>query len=602
MFALAGYIAVADVYFGLRVALRTPVSYVGTGVDPQIFIWSFAWWPHALLHAENPFVSHAIWAPTGVNLAWTTSVPGLALLFAPLTLLAGPVTAYNVAAVLMPAIAAWTCFLLCRHLTRSTWPSLVGGYLFGFSSYMLGQQEGHLHLTSVFLVPLVALTLVSRLEDAISDRRFMLRLGALLALQVWFSTEVFFTLTLSIVAGWAIAAAAIRSLRPALKALLPPLAGAYLIAFLLASPLAYYAARGFDSHSINAPRSFAADLLNLLVPTTLSLASVGRTGGVAAHFLGNNSERGAYLGFPVLLIVVLFARSRWRTPGGRFLLLSLAAAVIAELGASLRVEGNRLLPLPWSLIDRYPLFDNVLPARLALFASLATAVIVALWAGSSRLWWSRTVVPALAAIALLPHPGSHAWITQPDNPAFITTGVYRTCLQRGTRTIVVPFGSRGDSMLWQAETGFWFTMAGGYLSPAVPTPFERFRVAHPRLAKSTRTRDIVDLARAKNVQTIIVDAQHSSPWRTLLPVRPISVAGVLLDRLSGNKPTLGGCGPDTIGPHNLTGHDQGTSGGDLVHPRLTVADLESFAAVMPVRPRLSKSDLAAVARWVHSRR
>jgi hypothetical protein len=527
---------VAGVYFGLRIALRTPVSYVGTGVDPQIFIWSFAWWPHALLHAENPFVTHAVWSPTGVNLAWTTSVPGLALLFAPVTLLAGPVAAYNVAAVLMPACAAWTCFLLCRRVTQSTWPSLVGGYLFGFSSYMLGQQEGHLHLTSVFLIPLIALTFISRLEETISGRQLALRLGVLLALQVWFSTEVFFTLTLCIAAGLAIAVISIRSLRAALRALLPPVAGAYLITLVLSSPLAYYAARGFDNHSINAPRSFAADLLNLLVPTSLSLASLGRTGGVAAHFLGNNSERGAYLGPPVLIIVVMFARSRWRTPGGRFLLFSLGAAVIAELGASLRIEGHRLLPLPWSLIDRYPLFDNVLPARLALFASLTAAVIVAIWAASSRAWWSRIAVPAIAVIALLPRPGSHAWITQPDNPRFISAGIYRSCLQRGARTIVFPFGSRGDSMLWQAETDFWFTMAGGYLSPAVPAPFERFRVAHPSLAKSTRTRDIVDLARAKNVQAIVVDGQHTSPWRALLKARPVSVAGVLIYRIRGDEP------------------------------------------------------------------
>ena len=72
MLAPAGYVALATLYFGVRVALRGPVSYVGTGVDPQIFIWSFAWWPHALLHGENPFVTHAIWAPSGLNLAWTT--------------------------------------------------------------------------------------------------------------------------------------------------------------------------------------------------------------------------------------------------------------------------------------------------------------------------------------------------------------------------------------------------------------------------------------------------------------------------------------------------------------------------------------------------
>ena len=136
--------------------------------------------------------------PDGVNLAWTTSVPGLAVLFAPVTLLAGPVAAYNVAAVLMPALAAWTCFLLCRHLTRSTWSSLIGGYLFGFSSYMLGQQEGHLHMTSVFLIPLIALVLVCFVQGTIDRRQLTVRLGLLLAAQLTFSTEIFFTVTIAI--------------------------------------------------------------------------------------------------------------------------------------------------------------------------------------------------------------------------------------------------------------------------------------------------------------------------------------------------------------------------------------------------------------------
>ena len=42
------------------------------------------------------------------------------------TWLAGPIAACNVAATLMPALAGWTAFLLCRHLTSSFWPSFAG--------------------------------------------------------------------------------------------------------------------------------------------------------------------------------------------------------------------------------------------------------------------------------------------------------------------------------------------------------------------------------------------------------------------------------------------------------------------------------------------
>ena len=75
------------------------------------------------------------------------------------------------AAILLPALAAWTAFLLCRHLTGSFWPSFAGGYLFGFSSYMLGQELGHLHMTAVFLVPLAALVVLRFLEGALGRAR-----------------------------------------------------------------------------------------------------------------------------------------------------------------------------------------------------------------------------------------------------------------------------------------------------------------------------------------------------------------------------------------------------------------------------------------------
>jgi hypothetical protein len=75
----------------------------------------------------NPFVSKEVWAPVGVNLAWAQTAPALAVALAPVTYLAEPPVAYNVAALLMPALAAWTAFLLCRRLTRGAlWPSPLG--------------------------------------------------------------------------------------------------------------------------------------------------------------------------------------------------------------------------------------------------------------------------------------------------------------------------------------------------------------------------------------------------------------------------------------------------------------------------------------------
>src|SRR5438105_9429909 len=139
---LLGYTALSAGYFGWRLFPHPGRYTVGGGPDPAIYLWGFAWWPHAIGSFTNPFVSHALYAPSGVNLAWTPSAPGIALIFSPLTAIVGPVIASNIANLLMPALSAWTAYLLCRYLTRSVVASIVGGYLFGFGTPILRHEFG----------------------------------------------------------------------------------------------------------------------------------------------------------------------------------------------------------------------------------------------------------------------------------------------------------------------------------------------------------------------------------------------------------------------------------------------------------------------------
>src|SRR5581483_7503788 len=79
--AVAIYLAIGFLYFGLRLLIEPGAQYVGPFEDPLVAMWDLAWTPHALLHGENPFVTHELWAPTGVNLTWATSIPLLGVLF-----------------------------------------------------------------------------------------------------------------------------------------------------------------------------------------------------------------------------------------------------------------------------------------------------------------------------------------------------------------------------------------------------------------------------------------------------------------------------------------------------------------------------------------
>jgi hypothetical protein len=542
MGALALYATLAFLVFGLRLATDGGSTYSGIGSDPQVFIWNFAWWPHAILHGLSPVVAHAVWAPEGINLAWTTAVPGLALLFAPLTLAAGPVASYNVAAVLMPALSAWTAFLLCRYLTRRIWPSLVGGYLFGFSSYMLGQQTGHLHATSAFLVPLVALVVLRYLRGELTGWALVFRLAPLLALQLLFATEFAFTLTLALACAIAIGAAVAPALRPRLVTSLVPLAGSYLLAAVLTSPFLYYLFTGFRSSPYHS-ENYNTDLLNFVVPTRLTLIGHGWANQISQHFPGNTGERGGYLGVPTLAIVALYAWKRARTAAGRFLLASFLLAVLAALGSKLSVDGHSSVPLPWRAVEHLPLFDNVLPERIALYVALSAALIVALWTASPGRGFVQWLLPVLAILAIVPRTAAGTWETRYAVPPFFSDSSYRSCLVPGERILPLPPSSDGDADLWQVESGFRFAMAGGYVSAGPPTPFVSSDavawVGAGNPVPPARVQLLVRFINEKAVTTVVVDKRWSKRWAGALDLiaTPQDVGGVLLYRVAGPGPS-----------------------------------------------------------------
>ena len=132
--AMLIYVGFAAILFGRAAAPHFTTIYLGRGIDQAFFIWCLVWWPYAIAHHLNPFVTKLIFAPVGFNLTWSTSIPLLSLLALPLTATAGPIATFNLLCVAFPALSAWTAFLLCHSLTQRFGPSLIGGYIFGRNS------------------------------------------------------------------------------------------------------------------------------------------------------------------------------------------------------------------------------------------------------------------------------------------------------------------------------------------------------------------------------------------------------------------------------------------------------------------------------------
>ena len=238
----AGYLLISIVFWGQDVVTDPTRTCLCLGDDPSLFMWSLSWWPHAIGAGTNPFVTHDIYVPDGFNLTWATAVPAASLAVWPVTALAGPVAAWNVLILGAPALAAFTAFLLCRELTGRFWPSLVGGYLFGFSSFMLAESLAHLHLTLSFPVPWALLLAVRRFRGSLSRRRYIGWLAVVLALQVLFSTEAALMLAVMSLAGSAaLLVFADAAARRRLVGLLAEAGAAAALAAVLVAPYLYYA-------------------------------------------------------------------------------------------------------------------------------------------------------------------------------------------------------------------------------------------------------------------------------------------------------------------------------------------------------------------------
>src|SRR5690242_18854250 len=68
---------------------------IGTGGDSSNVLWSWHHMANAVVHGDQPFSTNAMFFQVGVNLAFHTFAPGLALVLTPVIRLAGTEAAYN---------------------------------------------------------------------------------------------------------------------------------------------------------------------------------------------------------------------------------------------------------------------------------------------------------------------------------------------------------------------------------------------------------------------------------------------------------------------------------------------------------------------------
>jgi hypothetical protein len=480
-------------------------------MDPDFYVWGLRWWPYAIGHALDPLYTRQIQAPAGHSLAWVTTAPPVVLLAVPLTLIAGPVFAFNLLTIVAAPLSAWAAFVLCRRLTGQFWPALVGGAVFGFSAYEVNHgAAGQLNLTYSLLLPILAYLIIVWRDGAIKTRTFVILAALTMAVQFYLMMEIFADLTailvVSLLVGFVIAG---KDGRPAVARLAKFAGLAWVIATVLAAPYVAYAL------TVKAPvpqQITDMDLISLVVPRP------ERTFGIAwlthAAYAPNVISGACYVGIPLFLLAVLLAATRWSSKMVRFLTCMLAFIILASLGPVVYLEGRPEGQMPWAALFRLPLARNAYPARLMLFAYLVLAVATALYlAGPARrIPWARWSLAVLVVVFIALDTAVLKISPYTSVPKFISSGQYQRQLSRGEIVVVVSeVGNAG--LLWQAQSDFYMRLAGGYINAGLspntdlPRPVQALARATPgRVARFEH------FVRTDHVGAILLDAGYEPKW------------------------------------------------------------------------------------------
>ncbi len=215
------------------------------------------------------------------------------------------------------------------------------------------------------------------------------------------------------------------------------------------------------------------------------------------------------------------------------------------------MDGRQLVTLPWSGFWSLPIAKSAEPSRFMVFGYLVLGIALSLWLAAltrSRLLraarWGLGILalaaifadlPTFAEVVVPPPPAYKPALpgqTETNTlPAFLTTGMYQKYIKPGETVVIV--SHRGNAgMLFQAYTGFYFKIAGGFINAslsredALPVPVAM--LSYPTGARVDAFKSYVKSAK---IGAIIVEQSWSENWMYVfgkIGLKSTTVGGVTI--------------------------------------------------------------------------
>lgn len=430
--------------------------------DARLNTWTLAWharwpvaggWPY-----DAPF-----FAPESTALANTEPMVALGLAAAPVTLLAGPIVAFNLLRLLLPVVNALAMAGLVWHYTRDRWSAFVAGAALGFAY----SQLATVYIGLIQLAVLAGFALVPVHLDRWWRQghgkwlALAVTLAWLQALMSWYAA-VLMVLVVLVQLAWLVVTE-----RPTGRALLGRLALLVTAATIAAVLLWPFATPFFDMvpPTLDELRRFSLEPSFYLSPPRDTWAGALMTGhqGEAgpwdyrrSYFPGLITVVAALAGIAAAVANIALRRLLWAVPLG-------LVALSLSFGPSSPGEVWR----PFDLISALPGISSFrVPGRMAVLVAVALAMLVGgAVAATPRRFRGLVGVVLLAGFAaegVMVHRPRPAPAELPTPPVFA-----RLAAEAPTTALVVPM--LADTPAWPAEADYllfaresWIPLANGY--------------------------------------------------------------------------------------------------------------------------------------------
>jgi len=465
------------------------------GADIGQSAFFLAQFPYAIVHHVNPLANTWTNWPFGANYMNNTSIPLLAALMTPVTVLGSPVLALNVLFVLTVWLNCVVAFRVVLRFSGSLVASFFAGLIYGFSPVVTAAELGHVHVMFDVLPPLMFLLLYKLCAGEGSPVRTGVLLGICLAGQLYVFPEPLVDCVILAAIGLLTAAFCYRGrVRERLPGVLRGSAaavgtflvlGAYGVYELLAGPF-------HPSGTLHPTKVFStlsADLLSPVLPASNQRFTLG-LGRPGTRLVGptlsgvihpDGAENGTYVGIALLAVLVVGLLFLWRRHLVRMTAFLAVVSFVFSLGSRLRVD-DHLTPvrLPFDVLRHLPIVDNLIASRFAMqewfFLVLLLGLVLAglgRWVGARRPWSgsppaarvvSGVVMVVVALVALVPlTPRWRNLMGQVALPS-LAVGAQVRSLPTGEVVLGYPFPTGNTHlMVWQAEDRMRFRIVGAQL-------------------------------------------------------------------------------------------------------------------------------------------